>query len=349
MANFVLKDINGNEATYYRDKILVDTAEGGTQIFSEGDAVEGVEIAPDFSGGDMTVNAPEGMLVKSVIILKPENLKPENIKKDVEIAGVVGEFEGGGSVEHGFEYVLNDSGNIVEVKVHGMTYLPAYCFYGFTALQKVDFSDSPNLTQIRNYAFRNCSALTSIVIPDGVTSIGQYAFYGCSALTSVVIPDGVTSIDNYAFQNCSKLTSIVIPGSVTSIGQNAFYGCSKLTSVTIGNGVKSIATSAFSNCSALTSIDIPDSVTSIGQNAFYYCTKLTSVTIGNGVTSIGKNAFQYCTSMTSAIFCITEGWWVSTSSTATSGTTLTASDLENKSTAAKYLRTTYYSYNWKRS
>lgn len=95
MANIVLKDINGNEATYSRDKIMVDTAEGGTQIFSEGEAVENVPITLYLSDGDQTVTAPDGMLVKSAIILKPENLKPENIAKDVDIAGVVGEFEGG--------------------------------------------------------------------------------------------------------------------------------------------------------------------------------------------------------------------------------------------------------------
>ena len=43
-------------------------------------------------------------------------------------------------------------------------------------------------------AFRGCSGLTSVTIPDSVTSIGNWAFYGCSGLTSVTIGNSVTSI-----------------------------------------------------------------------------------------------------------------------------------------------------------
>ncbi len=132
-------------------------------------------------------------------------------------------------------------------------------------------------TQIAAEAFRGCSGLTSIVIPDGVTSIGERAFQDCSSLTSIVIPDGVTSIGELAFQGCSSLTSIVIPDSVTSMGEWAFYGCSSLTSIVIPDGVTSIGKRAFQDCSSLTSIVIPDGVTSIGELAFYGCSCLINV------------------------------------------------------------------------
>ena len=79
-----------------------------------------------------------------------------------------------------------------------------------------------------------------LTIPDSVTSIGDYAFCDCSSLTSINIPDSVTSIGRSAFHGCSSLTSINIPDSVTDIGDEAFFGCSSLKSVTIPDSVTSI-------------------------------------------------------------------------------------------------------------
>ncbi len=156
-----------------------------------------------------------------------------------------------------------------------------------------------DVTSIGNDAFRGCSGLTSVTIPNSVTSIGSYAFYYCSGLTSITIPNSVTSIDWYAFRGCSGLTSVTIPNSVTSIGNYVFCNCSGLTSVTIPNSVTTIGSYAFNGCTGLTSVTIPNSVTSIGWYAFQYCSGLTSVTIPNSVTSIAEGAFDGCSGLTS--------------------------------------------------
>ena len=173
------------------------------------------------------------------------------------------------------------------------------------------------VTSIGFYAFRECSNLTSITIPNSVTSIGERAFYGCTGLTSVTIPNSVTSIGERAFEGCTSLISVAIGNSVTSMGENVFYNtpwynnkpdgvvyinnvlyCYKgkmpgNTSIVVENGTIGIASAAFRDCTGLTSITIPNSVTSIGERAFCGCTGLTSITIPNSVTWIGESAFEY--------------------------------------------------------
>lgn len=82
-----------------------------------------------------------------------------------------------------------------------------------------------NVKKIGNYAFSDCSGLSSITIPGNVTSIGKWAFSFCTDMVSITIPNSVTSIDDNAFYGCEKLTSIIIPSSVKIIGKEAFSGC----------------------------------------------------------------------------------------------------------------------------
>ncbi len=130
---------------------------------------------------------------------------------------------------------------------------------------------------------RDCDeAATEVKIPaqiDGVPVIGidSEAFKLCTELTSVTIPDSVTSIGKGAFSCCIALTSVTIPDSVTSIGKGAFSCCIALTSVTIPDGITSIEDHLFLECTYLKSVTIPDSVTSIGNGVFAECVNFTDL------------------------------------------------------------------------
>ena len=172
-------------------------------------------------------------------------------------------------------------------------------FYDCSSLTSITIPNG--VTEIGSSAFYNCSGLTSIAIPSSVTKIGKYAFYNCSSLTSIMIPNGATEIGSNAFYNCNGLTSITIPSSVTKIGEYAFYNCSSLTNIMIPNGVTEIGSGAFCHCNGLTSITIPSSVTQIGDDAFYGCSGLTSITIPDSVTEIGSGAFSSCRELNSIV------------------------------------------------
>ena len=199
--------------------------------------------------------------------------------------------------------------------------------------ETVTYNDTTySVTAIGNYAFYQCSGLTSITIPNSVTTISKYAFNYCSGLTSVTIGNSVTTIETRAFAYCSGLTSLRIPNSVTAIGNYVFSSCTGLTSVSVAsdnqiydsrgncnaiietasntlisgcqntvipNSVTTIGAGAYSYCTGLNSLTIPNSVTTIDNEAFWGCSGLTSITIPKSVSSIGSFVFSGCSGLTS--------------------------------------------------
>ena len=173
------------------------------------------------------------------------------------------------------------------------------------------------------YSYRD--DIQTVIIEEGVISIGEYAFLECSNLTSVTIPSSVTLIGGAAFRDCSSLTTLTIPISVTSIGDEAFSGTAwynnlpdglvyagkvaykykgampSNTSIVLEEGTIEVAYGAFSGCVGLVSITLPNSVIRIEKGAFDGCTGLTNVSLSNSLVSIGYSVFFGCTALTSII------------------------------------------------
>ena len=109
---------------------------------------------------------------------------------------------------------------------------------------------------IQNSGFKDCSSLTSILIPNSIKSIGINAFENCSNITEITIPEGVTLIGNNTFKGCVKLASASFPTSIESFGANAFAGCTSLTSIVLPKNIQEIGANAFANCSKLATIEV---------------------------------------------------------------------------------------------
>ena len=198
----------------------------------------------------------------------------------------------------------NESATDVEIparvmyngELYDVTSIGNYAFQDCSSLTSVTIPNS--VISIDQFTFNRCNNLTSVNIPNSVTSIGQFAFNYCSSLSSVNLPNSITSIGQFAFNYCTSLSSVNLPNSITSISYSMFYGCSSLTSIDIPYNITSIEDAAFSNCSNLSSVYIPNSVTSIGNRAFFVCSSLSSIEFPESITSIGDAAFLDCSSLT---------------------------------------------------
>lgn len=195
-----------------------------------------------------------------------------------------------------------------------------------------------------------------VVIPDyieyegiqyDVTSIGSSAFKGCSALYYITIPNSITYIGQYSFEDCYALKAVYCHAEeVPSTDQSAFYGCFSIyydkktlfvPAIALEKYKKYIPWSSFDRINAGTIVDgifytldtkemrasvtqkpssysgdivIPESiddkgtsysVTEINSSSFKNCKDLTSIIIPNSVELIREDAFHGCESLKSVV------------------------------------------------
>ena len=95
-------------------------------------------------------------------------------------------------------------------------------FNGLTGVKSVEFGENSKLASIGEAAFKNLSALKSIVTPASLVTIGKNAF-DTTGLTSVWLNDGLKTIADGAFNGSKGIAWIVLPASVEYIGTSAFH------------------------------------------------------------------------------------------------------------------------------
>lgn len=99
------------------------------------------------------------------------------------------------------------------------------------AYGKITFDD--DVVSIPDKAFRDCTTMTSIILPNSLESICPKAFMGCSSLTSITIPDNV-------FTNGDSNLCIYVPAELVEVYMRA-EGWSDYADVIVGydfeNGV----------------------------------------------------------------------------------------------------------------
>lgn len=85
-----------------------------------------------------------------------------------------------------------------------------------------------NVTSIKNGAFKDCSYLQSMTIPNTIEIIPKNCFLNCTSLYKVNIPKSINSIITGAFNNCTSLETLFIPYEVKTIENSVFTNCNNL-------------------------------------------------------------------------------------------------------------------------
>lgn len=186
----------------------------------------------------------------------------------------------------------------------GLKKLADNLFAGCEALEEVRIGQ---VTEIGDYAFYNCKALTDIYYGSGeaavlnkfgasLASIGDSAFENCVNLFDQNINSSLTAlteIGNKAFYDNKLITALEIPQKVTVIGSEAFSGCSSVSTLTFqeGSALTTIGYEAFRGCRGITEVKFGDTLSVIERDAFGGCSSLETIVFGKGITSIGARAF----------------------------------------------------------
>ncbi|MBQ9077659.1 MAG: leucine-rich repeat domain-containing protein [Muribaculaceae bacterium] len=184
---------------------------------------------------------------------------------------------------------------------------------------------------IADYAFNNCTGLSTINFPNTITHIGNYAFEGCN-LRSITIPNSVTSVGDEVISSDNIIilattppsigeksfspsaTLNVLPEAFSKYNENVLWNTYNIRALSVIDGIIYGNTSdteaqvvSYNKIGLPSTLVIPSNivldnegfnVTSIGCSAFLGCNQITSVSIPNTVTTIGMSAFSGCSQLT---------------------------------------------------
>lgn len=156
-------------------------------------------------------------------------------------------------------------------------------FYGNTTITSFEefqyFTGVVSLGTINSWtgaAFRNCTNLSSIVLPPSLKNIYAQSFQSCP-ISSINL-DNVEYIDVGAFNACSLLGGVLNCPKLKTLGNSAFRGTAIEKVANLGNLTTTIAgdgnSGTFGNCKSLKEMILPATLTNIARAFILNCTAL---------------------------------------------------------------------------
>lgn len=192
-----------------------------------------------------------------------------------------------------------------------------------TSLQKIELqSVKASLKTIGKNAFKGCTSVEEVTIPQGISTVSNSAFEGCSGLTDVTI--AAKTINAKAFAECTNLKAVQMEEGVTTIQGMAFAN-TQISAVTIpstlttagttkegtiekgpfaGTMIATVHGQTGDSTEAQEGATILPETKKIPDNLFLGCTSIIDVQIPETVTEIGQKAFKDASSVENVTFAV---------------------------------------------
>lgn len=140
---------------------------------------------------------------------------------------------GGGSDQQLLSNLFKNSTSIINFVDEGGIFSSMGFGGPFSGSSIVEVS-LPNVINISQFAFSNCSNLKYVSLPKATTIDGPNIFLECSLLTSISLPSLTTILAGGTFKGCISIKEIFLPLlEIISSSYSTFNGCNSLTNIYI--------------------------------------------------------------------------------------------------------------------
>lgn len=248
-----IDELNSEISTLSAEIANLDSIVSGLQIATDTYEAQIAEYESQIATDGQTIQNYEN----EIIALKSQIVELQETIKSLEAVNTA--LNGDDSYKQLFQNIVG--GTITELKA----------------------SDLEGITEIRAYAFYNCTSLKRVELPETVETIGAFAFANCLNLEEVITTNNLKTVKESAFDNCPNLKTmdftsletvggfafsstgieeIRLPANVSNWGSCVFQN-SSVKVMYVEEGATKIPFGLLHGCGGLTEIYLPSTLQSI--------------------------------------------------------------------------------------
>lgn len=343
---------NSFEGTSYETSLLNNgylVVNGALVAYSGTDAdivipKDVTRIASDVFAGNINIVSVSFELIENAMTIESRafencvNLASVTLSENIASIGKRAFYNTAWLKNTNSDLIMTDGGKILAYVAEGTAVaIPAEAtsiadgvFSGNQSIQSLSF-DSKCQIDIPAYAFKGCSSLRTVTIPDSVKEIGEGAFEGTVWLTNesnknsaskgyvvvrgkliaylgtsteITIPSNVTYIYDYVFRGNTSITklSFATGSRLSTIVGETFKGCTSLETVEFRSAMDYLDMGAFEGTPWSASQKAQGDFIVVGNKLLAYVGEGGDIVIPTSVDSFGTKVFAGNTTITSVTF-----------------------------------------------